>query len=114
MNESLVVFIGLSFAAGMALGMFFFGGLWWTIQSGVSSTQPALWFFVSRLLRTAVVMLGFYFLPGDDWVHLLAGLAGFMVARIAVMRFTRTPGGNSRDGNIQAGDALSQENSHAP
>lgn len=29
--------------AGFALGMLFFGGLWWTVQKVLSSSRPTLW-----------------------------------------------------------------------
>ena len=38
----------------LLLGAFFFGGLWWTVQKGVTSETPALWFLGSLLLRTGV------------------------------------------------------------
>jgi len=87
MNEPLSLAFAL--AAGMLLGTFFFGGLWWTVNKGVSSRRPALWFFGSMLLRTCIVVLGFYFILGDDWKRLLAGLLGFIVARFIVTRLTR-------------------------
>ena len=40
--------------AGALLGAFFFGGLWWTVQKGVASERPALWFLGSLLLRTGI------------------------------------------------------------
>ena len=39
--------------AGALLGVFFFGGLWWTVQKGVASERPAFWFLGSLLVRTA-------------------------------------------------------------
>jgi len=39
MSESFTVI--LAFVTGVLLGTFFYGGLWWTIQKGVSSRQPA-------------------------------------------------------------------------
>ena len=42
MNETVIlVLVG---GAGVLLGVFFFGGLWWTVRRGVSSNRPALWF----------------------------------------------------------------------
>jgi len=41
------------------------------------------------LLRTGVVMLGFYFILGENWQRLLAGLLGFVIARIIITRLTR-------------------------
>ncbi len=77
-------------AAGMLLGAFFFGGLWWTVRRGIASKHAALWFISSMLLRTAVVMLGFYWVMGDSWQRLLAALLGFVIARIMVTRLTKT------------------------
>lgn len=74
--------------AGGVLGVLFFGGLWWTVKKGVSSTQPALLFFVSMLLRTIVVLIGFYFIGGGHWSRLLSCLLGFIIARLIVMRYT--------------------------
>ncbi len=81
--------LGLSLFAGMLLGLFFFAGLWWTVRRGIASKRPARWFLGSMLLRTGVVMAGFYFIMGDSWQHLLTGLAGFSVARLIVTRWTR-------------------------
>ena len=75
--------------AGILLGTFFFVGLWWTVRRGVKSERVALWFFGSMLLRTSVVMLGFYFVMGDSWQRLLAALLGFVLARLIVTRLTR-------------------------
>jgi F1F0 ATPase subunit 2 len=78
-----------SLIAGLLLGAFFFGGLWWTVCKGVKSEQAALWFFGSMLLRTSVVMLGFYLLLGDSWLRMLVGLFGFFIARLMVTRLTQ-------------------------
>lgn len=84
--------LSLTFAliVGVVLGAIFFGGLWWTVRHGMSARQPALWFFGSLLLRTCIVLLGFYFVMGNDWKKLLVALLGFIVARIIVTRLTRT------------------------
>jgi F1F0 ATPase subunit 2 len=75
-------------AAGVALGAFYFGGLWWTVVRGVAARQPALWFFASLLLRIAVAMLGFYLVAHGSWERLLVCLIGFVIARLIVTRFT--------------------------
>ena len=78
--------IGGAMLAGVALGACFFGGLWWTVQRGVSSKQPAMLFLGSLLLRTLLVVAGFYFVFRDDWRNLVASLAGFVVARTVMTR----------------------------
>jgi F1F0 ATPase subunit 2 len=99
--------LSLAFAliVGIMLGAIFFGGLWWTVRKGVSAKHPAFWFFYSMLLRTCIVLLGFYFILGDSWQRLLAGLLGFIVARIVVTRLTRV---------AQQQNQLAREAGHAP
>ncbi len=74
---------------GALLGLFFFAGLYWTVRQLDSSNQVALLFLGSMLLRTSVVILGFYFILGDNWQRLIAGLLGFVIARILVTRLIR-------------------------
>ncbi len=78
--------ICLMLLAGMTMGALFFGGLWWTVQKGLTSSRPALWFMGSMLLRSALVLCGFYFVAGSDWMNLAACLSGFIVARFIAIR----------------------------
>lgn len=104
MNE--LINLALAAAAGTALGAIFFGGLWWTVRRGVSGKSPALWFMGSMLLRTGIVLAGFYFMGRGDWHRLMVGLLGFVSARFIVMRLTRPP---VKDAHIPV-----EEISHAP
>jgi F1F0 ATPase subunit 2 len=79
MNE--IAILALSLLAGAALGMIFFGGLWWTIRVGLRSKVPAIWFLGSLGLRTAAALAGFYFVSHGDWRNSLACLLGFLTAR---------------------------------
>jgi F1F0 ATPase subunit 2 len=103
MNETLSLVLAL--ATGVLLGAMFFGGLWWTVQKGVSSKRPALWFFGSLLLRMSIALAGFYFVSGGHWDRLLACLLGFVIARFIVTRLTRA---------VEKTTSLAQEASHAP
>jgi F1F0 ATPase subunit 2 len=89
MNDSFILI--LACLAGIALGVMFFGGLWWTIRKAVGSPRPAMWFFVSLMLRMGLLLTGFYFVSGGEWKRLVACLAGFIVARFTVMRLTKPP-----------------------
>ncbi len=80
----------LAGVAGLLLGGFFFGGLWWTVRKGASSRRSALWFLGSFLLRTSLVLAGFYVVGGAHWQPLLACLLGFVMARPLVTRLTRS------------------------
>lgn len=93
MNEISTLILVL--ASGILLGAIFFGGLWWTVEKGISSKHPALWFFGSLLLRTSIILVGFYFISRGSWKRLLICLLGFVVARLIVTRLTR-PGGEKQ------------------
>ena len=88
---ALVSALVLPLLAGVLLGMFFFGGLWWTIRRGVSSKQPAALFFFRLLLRTGIALAGFYFVARGDWRRVLSCLVGFILARMLVTWLTRVP-----------------------
>lgn len=74
--------------AGMLLGVLFFGSLWWTVQKGLASSWPALWFMGSLLLRIGITLPGFYVVADSDWQRLLVCLSGFVAARIIVTRLS--------------------------
>jgi F1F0 ATPase subunit 2 len=82
MNEWLT--LALVGMAGLLLGAIFFGGLWWTVRLGVASRRPTLLFLGSLLLRTVVVVAGFYFVGDGHWRRLVACLSGFVIARFIV------------------------------
>lgn len=77
--------------AGVGLGAFFFGGLWWTVRRGVASRHAAFWFAGSSLVRTGVTLAGMYWFTGGDWEKLLACIVGFIIARVLVTRFAGPP-----------------------
>ena len=76
---------------GVALGGLFFGGLWWTVRRLPRSRSPWLLYFVSMLVRLAV-LLGVLLLimrSAGDWKPLAACLAGFFVTRLALLQWAR-------------------------
>ena len=85
MNE--VLLLALALSAGLLLGAIFFGGLWWTVRKGVSSEQPAFWFFGSLLLRMSIALAGFYFVSGGHWERLLLCLTRNYVLGLAYRNF---------------------------
>ena len=89
MNEALILAGDL--LTGVLLGAFFFGGLWWTIQMRSPSEWSGLLFAGSLLIRMTVAVTGFYLVSHGDWRNLVACLAGFLLARIAVTLLIRLP-----------------------
>jgi len=103
MNETLTLVLVL--VTGVFLGAVFFGGLWWTVQKGVSSKRSVLWFFASLLLRTSIALAGFYLVARGHWERLLVCLLGFLIARLVVTRLTRA---------AEQPNRLEREDNHAP
>ncbi len=89
MNNLLTVM--LAWGAGVLLGIVFFGGLWWTINKSISSKQPALWFLSSIILRTIIVLAGFYLVGSSNCQRLLICLLGFFMTKLVVIYLTRAP-----------------------
>jgi F1F0 ATPase subunit 2 len=87
MND--ILSLVLAWVTGVLLGAMFFGGLWYTVQKGVSSKRSALWFFGSLLMRTGVTLAGFYFIARGSWERLIVCLLGFVIARLFVTRLIR-------------------------
>ena len=83
-------YLDLMFAllAGVLLGVFFFAGLWWTVRRLGTSRHVAILFLFSMLFRTSLVVLGFYWIMGESWQQLVAGLLGFIVVRLIATRLT--------------------------
>jgi len=85
---------------GGLLGLFFFGGLRWTMRKALASRAAGLWFAGSFLLRSAVCLLGFYWIGAGDPLRILACLAGFIGIRIVFTKltgesaFAQDPGSN--------------------
>ncbi|HEC59109.1 MAG TPA: ATP synthase subunit I [Methylophaga sp.] len=93
----MIIGLLLSFLVGMALGLFFFGGLWLTIRKATTSPNPGLLFLGSIMLRMAVVISGFYVVLGDDWQRLCVALLGFIIARMLLTHFIPSPQENSHE-----------------
>jgi F1F0 ATPase subunit 2 len=88
MNETLLMIA--TFVGGIALGIIFFGGLWFTVKKIISSKTPGLLMVGSFILRITIVLAGFYFIGLGDWKKLIACLTGFMVARFTVIYLTKS------------------------
>jgi F1F0 ATPase subunit 2 len=90
----------LAFISGLALGIFFFGGLWLTVRAVISSKIPGLLTMISFFVRTAIVLLGFYFVSAGDWRKLLISLSGFVIARLVVNRVLKQAKKTQKEGGM--------------
>ena len=80
------VSLALALAAGVGLGLFYFGGLWLTVQRLRRVKRPALLLVASFALRRLLVAISFYVVMGNDVVKLAVCLAGFLLARGLLLR----------------------------
>ncbi|HWQ89008.1 MAG TPA: ATP synthase subunit I [Desulfitobacteriaceae bacterium] len=79
----------LAVMIGLLAGVIFYGGLWRTVQTGLSAKRPEFLFLGSFLLRTGIVLAAFYFVSQGKLSRLLSCLAGFMIARFLVNQLIR-------------------------
>lgn len=103
MSELLVWTLSLFF--GGILGIFFYGGLWWTVQQIVVAAHAELYLVVSLLLRSGVTVAGFYLVSGGQLERMLLCFIGFIAARFLVTRITAATDGASRHTVGEVNDA---------
>ena len=70
---------------GGCVGMFFFGGLWLTVQRLPQITRPALLMLASVLVRGTTLALAIWWAAGHGAKNVLLLLAGILLARWIVM-----------------------------
>ncbi len=100
MNDMAPLF--LAGLAGLFLGTFFFGGLWWSLAKGLTSSHPGLWLFTSLMVRMGLTLAGFYAVGGGQWQRLVACGLGFVIARFVVMRYAGALTPSTADGGQHA------------
>jgi len=82
------------FLAGIALGCFYFGGLWLTTRSVArgpkgyvqlgSAFSPALKMLLSFIGRMGVTLAGVYWLMQGNWIRAIVALLGILLARFLI------------------------------
>lgn len=79
----------LCFLAGAGLGLAYFGGLWLTVQRITRVERPYSMLVASFAVRMAMLLAAFYLILQGDWRKLVVCLAGFITARIVLIRRLR-------------------------
>jgi len=72
----------LSFSVGMALGAFYFLSLWKTLRKISEVPNPGVFMFRNYIIRTSVVLVGFYLIMGGHWERVIVALLGFVLMRM--------------------------------
>ena len=74
----------LRLLAGVLMGSFYFGGLWYTVRGMAGVRHPALLVAGSFSLRTLVVLAALVPLIGSRWENAAAAMVGFFIGRKVV------------------------------
>ncbi|MGD1095009.1 MAG: ATP synthase subunit I [Bryobacteraceae bacterium] len=74
-------------AAGLALGILFYGGLWMTVCRLPGSAHPVILTVGSFWLRTVITVGGFLLVMNGRWQNAVVCMFGFAGGRLAVSRF---------------------------
>lgn len=78
------LYLFLAALFGLLLGLFFFGGLWWTIKRLPVFKQPHLVTLASFVIRVVVLLIGFYLVLLWGQIYLVAALFGLLVSRFVL------------------------------
>jgi F1F0 ATPase subunit 2 len=76
-----------AFIIGIAIGLFFYGGLWVTVRALPTTRHPILLTLSSFWGRTAIGVSGFWAATNGRWQNAVAALAGFLAGRIVIWAF---------------------------
>jgi F1F0 ATPase subunit 2 len=86
-NTTTLIALGAGLVAGPALGAFYSVALWKTAQRLPVAKSPTRLILGSFVLRTAVVMAGFYFISRfGHWAFLALALMGFILMKFILIR----------------------------
>lgn len=66
---------------GLGLGLFFFGGLLWTVRRIPGSTRPKTLVWTSFLVRHIITVAVLVLVCRDAWPSWASAMAGFLIVR---------------------------------
>jgi len=93
--------LAIALAAGLLMGLFYFGLLWLTVQGIHRAKHPLALLSLSFVMRLAVILTAFYIVMSGHWERLAACLIGFLVARyLMIHRLHPTGGVRNADGGM--------------
>jgi F1F0 ATPase subunit 2 len=73
--------------AGIATSLFYFGGLWWTVQQLPRAKNPGILVLFSFILRMSVTLFVFYVTAAGRWERILVTVAAFLIARFFLVHW---------------------------
>ena len=102
--ETSPIAVAISVIIGVVVGMGYFAGLWITVQHLRHAKRPVMVWAASALLRAAGATVVFVVLMGWGIPHIIAGVLGFIGARLIATRIwgpcrePRMPAAHGQDG----------------
>ena len=81
-----ILLVAAALLVGAALGLFYFGGLWWTVRRLPTARSPALLMLGSVLLRAAVTVGVILLVSWGHIERIIAAMVGFTVIRIVLRK----------------------------
>lgn len=90
MGHGAIIELPWALMAGVGIGLFYFGGLWWTLKRLPGHSYPALWVLGSFLSRAGLSVTVLYWTTGGKWDQVTASLAGFILVRTVIVKRVRT------------------------
>ncbi len=66
---------------GAFIGLFYFGGLWLTLNKLIEFRQWGGWLGASFLVRSTITVTAFWLLAAGDWQRILVLATGFTLVR---------------------------------
>ena len=86
-----MILLVVVFVVGLAAGIFFFASLRYAVARMLRSRYAAFWALGGFVLRTGVTLWIFYLAAGGNAWRLVDCLAGFVTARILMIRLMGGP-----------------------
>lgn len=86
---------------GVVLGLFYYGGLWWTVRRLTVARHPASLVLISFGLRMLVTLAALFWITGGAWALLGVSLVAFLAMRTLLVRRL---GPNALDGRVLSGN----------
>ena len=80
-----IFYCGLALVWGLVLGLFYFGGLWWTLRVFTQKARPRLWFGLSFLKFLADPPCFVAEILEKDIRAFFVTFAGFLLMRFFLM-----------------------------
>ncbi len=78
--------------AGVMIGIFYFGGLWLTLNKLTGAKRWVFWLGAGFLVRSSITMTAFWFLAAGDWQRIVALATGFTIVRFfSIKRIEHKP-----------------------